>query len=231
MSTLSATSSDNIQMDYMKLLITQLQNQNPLEPMDNQAMTAQLAQFAQLSQLESMNTNFADVLAASDREYANSLIGKNVTYLFEDPLTGYADKQNDPVNEVVHDVDGETILLVGRRIVNGEDVADSLVGQQVWFTTVSDYGVPETTTGIVEECFLREGEKRLIVGDDVLTLGDVVASLEGKPVSYQLYTEFGEIETKTGVVDESYIENGEVFLRVAYPLNLKDVNSVGESKH
>ena len=34
-------------MDYMTLLITELQNQNPLEPLDNQQMAQQLAQFSQ----------------------------------------------------------------------------------------------------------------------------------------------------------------------------------------
>ena len=71
-------SASNIQMDYMKLLITQLQNQNPLEPMDNNQMASQLAQFSQLQQLESMNSNFANVLSSTERNYANSLIGKEI---------------------------------------------------------------------------------------------------------------------------------------------------------
>jgi flagellar hook assembly protein FlgD len=71
----TATASD-IQMDYMKLLVTQLQNQNPLEPLDNNEMASQLAQFSQLQQLENMNSSFVQVLAAAERSYANSLIGK-----------------------------------------------------------------------------------------------------------------------------------------------------------
>ena len=63
--------ASNIQMDYMKLLVTQLQNQNPLEPMDNNQMASQLAQFSQLQQLESMNSNFANVLSTTERNYAN----------------------------------------------------------------------------------------------------------------------------------------------------------------
>ncbi len=48
MSTSAVTSSSKIQTDYMKLLVTQLQNQNPLEPLDNNEMASQLAQFSQL---------------------------------------------------------------------------------------------------------------------------------------------------------------------------------------
>ncbi|MCD6175181.1 MAG: flagellar hook capping protein, partial [Planctomycetes bacterium] len=35
-------------LDYLKLLVTELQNQNPLEPMEQKDMAAQLAQFSQL---------------------------------------------------------------------------------------------------------------------------------------------------------------------------------------
>ena len=60
--TSTVTSASEIQSDYMALLVTQLQNQNPLEPMDNQDMAAQLAQFSQLQQLENVNSVVTPVL-------------------------------------------------------------------------------------------------------------------------------------------------------------------------
>ena len=42
-------------LDFMTLLVTEMRNQNPLEPMDNQQMAAQLAQFTQLDLTEAMN--------------------------------------------------------------------------------------------------------------------------------------------------------------------------------
>jgi len=81
----SIASASNLQMDYMKLLITQLQNQNPLEPLNNNEMASQLAQFSSLQQLESMNTSFAQVLDLANHTYANSLIGKEVSFLGETP--------------------------------------------------------------------------------------------------------------------------------------------------
>ena len=106
-------SASGIQMDYMKLLITQLQNQDPLEPLNNNEMASQLAQFSQLQQLESMNSNFAEVLAITNRSYANSLIGKEVTFLTRDIGTGELVQKEGIVNEVYNDLDaGESLLKV-----------------------------------------------------------------------------------------------------------------------
>jgi flagellar basal-body rod modification protein FlgD len=114
-------SASNIQMDYMKLLVTQLQNQNPLEPMDNNEMASQLAQFSQLQQLESMNSNFADVLSATDRNYANSLIGKEISFATENE-TGSRDITSGIVEEVINNVDGEIILVTADHTIALEGV-------------------------------------------------------------------------------------------------------------
>lgn len=120
MATSGITSASQIQMDYMKLLITQLQNQNPLEPMDNDQMASQLAQFSQLQQLESMNTNFADVLATTKRNYANSLLDKNVTFYAENDFTGELEKKVGKVSSAFYDIKtGETLL--GVKVGEGEN--------------------------------------------------------------------------------------------------------------
>ncbi len=77
-------SASSIQTDYMKLLVTQLQNQNPLEPMDNNQMAAQLAQLSQLGQTEQLNSKFAEALATSQKSYASSLVGKQVSFTYAD---------------------------------------------------------------------------------------------------------------------------------------------------
>jgi flagellar basal-body rod modification protein FlgD len=49
--------------EFLNLLVTQLKNQDPLNPADNQAFLAQLAQFSSLEQLMSLNktvTTIAD---------------------------------------------------------------------------------------------------------------------------------------------------------------------------
>ena len=121
MATSEITSASSIQMDYMKLLITQLQNQNPLEPMENNEMASQLAQFSSLSQLEAMNSSFSDALINAERTYANSLIGKEVTFLAEDEF-GYTEVTSGNVEQVINDVDGSILLSIGDHILGLDGV-------------------------------------------------------------------------------------------------------------
>ena len=114
-------SASNIQMDYMKLLITQLRNQNPLEPMNNDQMASQLAQFSQLQQLESMNSSFANVLSATERNYANSLIGKEISFAPENE-TGAPEITSGIVEEVINNVEGEIILVTANHSVPLEGI-------------------------------------------------------------------------------------------------------------
>ena len=114
-------SASKIQMDYMKLLITQLQNQNPLEPLDNNEMASQLAQFSQLQQIESMNARFADVLTTAERTYANSLIGKEVSFEAETE-SGTTDVANGVVQQVYNNVEGEILLVAGDHRVALDDI-------------------------------------------------------------------------------------------------------------
>lgn len=88
-------SAGDLRSSYMTLLITQLQNQNPLDPMDNNQMSSQLAQLSQLEQLEGMNKNFSKVLLSSQVQQATGMIGKDVTFYsdeFDEPLTGKVSK-------------------------------------------------------------------------------------------------------------------------------------------
>jgi flagellar basal-body rod modification protein FlgD len=71
---------------FMQLLVTQMQNQDPLDPTDNAQMLAQLAQFSSVQQLQSINQELStqgttnSTLATSiANSTAVSLLGKTVT--------------------------------------------------------------------------------------------------------------------------------------------------------
>jgi len=119
--TATTASASDIQMDYMKLLVTQLQNQDPLEPMDNKDMTSQLAQFSQLQQLEGMNTSFGQVLTSVQRSYASSLIGKEVSFRATAD-DGAVETRTGRVEEVLMGKDGQITLLVDDQQVDLADV-------------------------------------------------------------------------------------------------------------
>ena len=118
---ITTASASNTQMDYMKLLVTQLQNQNPLEPLDNKDMSAQLAQFSQLQQTENLNTSFSKVLESVQRSYASSLIGKEVSFQVQ-ASDGTVQTQTGDVDEVVLGADGTLLLMVDDRQVKLADV-------------------------------------------------------------------------------------------------------------
>ncbi len=70
--TTSKAKSDLDMAAFMKLLVVQLQNQNPLEPMSDSEFYAQLAQMGTVQGVQSM----AD---ATEKQQASSLLGKTVT--------------------------------------------------------------------------------------------------------------------------------------------------------
>jgi flagellar basal-body rod modification protein FlgD len=66
---------------FLTLLLTQLQNQDPFNPMEDTEMTAQLAQYSQLEQLANLNDNVSTMssyIQAQNQFQTLSLIGKDV---------------------------------------------------------------------------------------------------------------------------------------------------------
>lgn len=78
----TTTSSANATQDrFLKLLVTQLQNQDPLNPMDNAQMTTQLAQISTVTGIDKLNTTLSsmiDSVASSQNVQSAEMIGKNV---------------------------------------------------------------------------------------------------------------------------------------------------------
>src|SRR6266702_3305418 len=67
--------------DFLKLFMTQLQNQDPLNPQDSSQFIAQLSQLTQVEQAFNTNTNLANLLTATQNSTDLSLlsfIGKEV---------------------------------------------------------------------------------------------------------------------------------------------------------
>ena len=73
--------------DFLKLLITQLQNQDPTSPMENNEFIAQMAQFSSLEQMTNMSTSFAKMASFISSQEAANTLGKTVELNVGDTTT------------------------------------------------------------------------------------------------------------------------------------------------
>ncbi len=121
------------QEDFLKLLITQLQHQDPMEPQDSQQFAAQLAQFTSLEELQKLNHTSTQGVEANlmlaqtiNNTMAATMIGKEVkaignTIQLEQGDTppvsfqtgGYADS----VDITIHDATGQIVDTISMSMV------------------------------------------------------------------------------------------------------------------
>ena len=64
---------------FLQLLIAQLKNQDPTQPMDSAQFVSQLATFSQVEQSVSTNTKLDSLLTSQSLSLADSAIGRTVT--------------------------------------------------------------------------------------------------------------------------------------------------------
>lgn len=97
---------------FLKLLIAQMQNQDPLEPMKSSDYVAQLATFSQVEKSVEMNGRISDLLSAVQLQRAGDLIGQMVTS---------ADGQTSGRVVAAKIVDGNVVAILagGREIAVG----------------------------------------------------------------------------------------------------------------
>jgi len=67
--------------DFLKILITQLQHQDPTNPMQDKEFIAQMAQFSSLEQMTNMASSFGKLSSVLNSSEAQSLLGRNVEVL------------------------------------------------------------------------------------------------------------------------------------------------------
>jgi flagellar basal-body rod modification protein FlgD len=97
---------------FLHLLVAQMRNQNPLEPLNNNDFMAQLAQFSTLEGIEKLNSNFSDMLALQQLTQGASLVGTTVIYDDgESPLP-----QRGTVDAVLFEKDKLQLVIQGKMV-------------------------------------------------------------------------------------------------------------------
>ncbi len=67
--------------DFLKLLVVQLENQDPTSPLDDKEFISQMAQFSSLEQMTQMNTTLSNLIINNKINLSYSLLGKYVEVL------------------------------------------------------------------------------------------------------------------------------------------------------
>lgn len=188
--------------EFLKLLTFQLQNQDPMNPMDQSKMTGELAQFSQLEQLTNLNSKFDNANKTKnleDKFYAASFIGKKIVtsgssiniknsgdpgdVLFK--LDGDASKVMIRVLDEKNNIIGEIWkdgMSQGAHQVTWDGVAldgtPSVKGTykaqvKAWDKLGNEVGSKTEATGIVQSVTFDSGEPVLTVNGQKVYLHDV----------------------------------------------------------
>ena len=96
--------------DFLKLLVSQLQHQDPMEPANDTEFIGQMAQFSALEQESNTAESTGKMADQLTRAGALGLIGKTVTYGDTD-----GNSQTGVVNQVDIGTDGKATLTVGGK--------------------------------------------------------------------------------------------------------------------
>lgn len=153
--------------DFMKILIAQLQNQDPTNPMQDTEFIAQMAQFSALEQTMNLTKafeKFAESQSQSQLIQYNSFVGKNVKW---------HEIEVDKDGKIVVDDKGKPVINEGTGIIVGVKYVEGSV-----IFTMSDG--KELTPGNISEVLSGVGGNNSLVEASMLI---------GKTVTYRVASE------------------------------------------
>jgi flagellar basal-body rod modification protein FlgD len=110
--TVTQGSQDMGKDDFLKLMVAQLKYQNPMEPAKDLDFIAQTAQFSSLEQMNNLNTKVIELISSNKQLYANTMIGRQITWSDED------DNIKSGIVSKVELNDGEPVLIANSEKVS-----------------------------------------------------------------------------------------------------------------
>lgn len=156
-SSTSSLSSEISMENFLTLFVTQLQNQNPLDPTDNTEFMSQLAQFSTLEQeqqqteyLSNMNSIGSASLQLDQISLASSFIGKTIKYNSDD--SSDSESSSETLTGVVEGVKLEEDGTVS-FIIDGESVSISNFIEVDNSSSTTTSGSTTTSSNILSKLF------------------------------------------------------------------------------
>lgn len=115
--------------DFLKLLVTQLKYQDPMEPTDNKEFIAQMAQFSSLEQMTNMGSSFEKMAKLQETSLQGLAVGQAVSFIGNFVRAMVTDPQQPENNTMVEGFAAGMKLIDGvpHVIVNGKPIPASLV--------------------------------------------------------------------------------------------------------
>jgi len=141
-STTSSTSNTSSQANFLKLLVAQLNNQDPMNPMDNAQMTSQLAQINTVTgiqevndTLKSMSTQFTSmqVLQGSSMVGHKVLVASNTLSINANVASGAIDLSGNADSVKVD------IMSAGGQVLQSVDLGAQTAGRVSFDLDASSY--------------------------------------------------------------------------------------------
>jgi hypothetical protein len=159
--------SDNLgQIDFMRLLVAQMRNQNPLEPQNSAEFMAQLAQFESLNQMKTVARGMQIMQAMTELSSATGMIGKTVTATQVD------------ATPVTRDMVGRELFNKPYIRLTSIERADVDMDQRVKDALVDAANAGTEISGVVDKVVTSpDGIPMLMVGGKVVDLFSVAVVL------------------------------------------------------
>ncbi|MEM6979465.1 MAG: flagellar hook capping FlgD N-terminal domain-containing protein [Planctomycetota bacterium] len=114
--------------DFLRLMINELQNQDPLDPVDNAAMIQQLGQIREIGASDQLTATLTELSNSQQLVTASGLIGRTVNGLDDSGsnLTGVVDKITVTTNE---ENDTRSVKVhIGSETMNVENIREIQTG-------------------------------------------------------------------------------------------------------
>ncbi len=187
--------------DFLKLLTTQLQYQDPTQPMDNTAMVAQLAQFSALEQMTNVNTNLTQMITGQGTALETtsaSMVGKTAVFNSDQvsltqgktaTFTASLSSAAANVAVTIQDGDGNSVRTIGEGACasgnntftwdgndnNGNSMPTGTYTVQISATDINGNPVSLTQNGSapITGVVFNNGTPQFIAGGSTLQLSDI----------------------------------------------------------